>query len=66
MRGRGAPVGRGRRAPASQGDLDKELDSFMKPDAVGQSHKAFLTLLTAWPAEKCRGCRDGVKVYYLE
>jgi hypothetical protein len=35
-RGRGAagPARGGRRAPASAGDLDSELDSFMKPDAV--------------------------------
>jgi hypothetical protein len=34
-RGRGAPgAGRGKRAPATSGDLDGELDSFMKNDAV--------------------------------
>ena len=36
-RGRGAPGaarGGGRRAPATSGDLDGELDSFMKNDAV--------------------------------
>jgi hypothetical protein len=39
-RGRGAagPARGGRRAPASAGDLDSELDSFMKPDAVSSSH----------------------------
>jgi hypothetical protein len=34
-RGRGAPGGArggGRKPPASAGDLDSELDSFMKPD----------------------------------
>ena len=35
-RGRGAagPARGGRRAPANAGDLDSELDSFMKPEAV--------------------------------
>ena len=38
-RGRGAPVGRGGRGAASQGDLDNELDSFMKTDGVSYQNE---------------------------